>query len=207
MSGREFPWIVAVGASGGQGLCDIKTLLASLPADLAAIVMVVLHRSWSYPSQLRSILAQVTLLPVVIAAKDERLRIGHIYIGEPSEHLTLVAHSFGDLIQDPYRHYGNRTIDLLFNSVAAHAGSRMIGVILSGALDDGSRGLAAIHSAGGMTMVLTPEGPSSESSMATNAIGYDGPIDLIGSAGTIARSICNRIFENTDHRRQRPAGS
>jgi chemotaxis response regulator CheB len=55
----------------------------------------------------------------------------------------------------------------------------MIGVVLSGSLDDGSRGLAAIHDAGGMTMVLTPARPPQQG-MPENAISYDGPIDLIG---------------------------
>jgi two-component system chemotaxis response regulator CheB len=60
------------------------------------------------------------------------------------------------LLDDPINRYRNRTIDALFRSVAAHAGSRMVGVVLSGSLDDGSRGLAAIKAAGGTTMVLTP---------------------------------------------------
>jgi chemotaxis response regulator CheB len=83
------------------------------------------------------------------------------------------------LIDDPDRHYGGRTVDLLFKSVAAWAGTRIIGVVLSGSLDDGSRGLAAIHDAGGMTMVLTPARPPQQG-MPENAISYDGPIDLIG---------------------------
>jgi two-component system chemotaxis response regulator CheB len=204
ISDRDSPWVVAIGASGAQGLHDIRTLLASLPTDLAAIVMVVLHRPWDYPSHLRSVLAHVASMPVVIAARDERLRVGHVYIGEPAEHLTLVARSFGCLIQDPGRRYGNRTIDLLFESVAAHAGRRMIGVILSGALDDGSRGLAAIRRAGGSTMVLTPEGLSGERDMAENAIGFDGPVDLIGSAQQIAQSILSRIPQNSGRSQYRP---
>ena len=65
----------------------------------------------------------------------------------------------------------------------------MIGVVLSGSSDDGSRGLAAIHKAGGRTMVLTPATPQ-EPGMPENAIGYDGPIDVIGSPGRLAEAIC-----------------
>lgn len=81
------------------------------------------------------------------------------------------------------------TVDLLFRSVAVHGGGRMIGVILSGALDDGARGLAAIHDAGGRTMVLTPLAFSPVDGMPENAISYDGPIDFIGSPLEIAAAI------------------
>ena len=198
MGARDSSWIIAIGASGSQGLRDIEALLASLPADLPAIVMVVLHRPWNHASRLGAILGRAASMPVIVAAEDERLRVGHVYLGEPAEHLTLVARSFGGLIQDADRHYGNRTIDLLFRSVAIHAGHRMVGIVLSGALDDGSRGLAAIHEAGGITMVLTPEGPSGESDMARNAIGFDGPIDLIGSSRQIAHGICRLVQDDAD---------
>jgi chemotaxis response regulator CheB len=58
--------------------------------------------------------------------------VGKVYIGEPAQHLTLAANTFGKPTDDPARDYGGRTVDLLFNSVAAHAGKRMIGVVLVG---------------------------------------------------------------------------
>ncbi len=188
MPNEQTPWVVAIGASGGQGLDDIQALLGELPGTLAAIVMVVLHRQWDIPTQLRAVLAYRCALPIVIAAQGQRLDSGTVYIGEPSEHLTLAAHSFGALVDDPNRHYGNRTVDLLFKSLATHAGTRMIGVVLSGSLDDGARGLAAIHDAGGMTMVLTPAAPP-QRGMPENAISYDGPIDLIGNPRHLAQGI------------------
>lgn len=131
MSNEQAPWIVAIGASGEQGLDDIRELLGELPDTLAAIVMVVLHRQWHKPTQLRAVLAYGCTLPIVIAAQEEYLDSGTVYIGEPSEHLTLAAQRLGVLIDDPSRHYGGRTVDLLFKSIAAHAGRRMIGVVLS----------------------------------------------------------------------------
>jgi chemotaxis response regulator CheB len=183
------PWIVAIGASGSEGLGDIKELLASLPGALAAVVMVVLHRRWNEPTKLREILARACALPIIIAAEGEFLDVGKVYIGEPEQHLTLAANTFGGLTDDPARAYTGRTVDLLFNSVAAHAGKRMIGVVLSGSLDDGSRGLAAIHKAGGLSMVLTPALPP-ERGMPESAIKYDGPISLIGNSKHIADGIC-----------------
>jgi two-component system chemotaxis response regulator CheB len=188
MASEQFPWVVAIGASGGQGLDDIKQLLGALPSTLPAVIMVVLHRRWHEPTELRAVLARTCPLPVMVVVPGKRLQVGIVYIGEPSEHLTLVADTFGELIDDSARTYGNRTVDLLFTSIAAHAGARTIGVVLSGSLDDGARGLAAIHKAGGVTMVLTPGAPPK--GMPENAIGYDGPIDFIGSPRRLAEGIC-----------------
>ena len=64
-------------------------------------------------------------------------------------------------------------------------------MVLSGSLNDGSRGLAAIHEAGGLTMVLTPKRAWCERGMPENAISYDGPISLIGNPGQLAQGICS----------------
>ncbi|MCJ2074107.1 chemotaxis protein CheB [Methylobacterium sp. E-016] len=182
------PWFVAVGASGAEGLTDIKALLQALPPDLPAAVLIVLHRSWDHISHLSEVLARDSNLPIVIAAQGERFEAGMAYIGKPADHLTLAARSFGEIVDDPHRLHGNRTVDLLFKSVAVHGGHRMIGVVLSGSLDDGARGLAAIHAAGGLTMVLTPGTPR-RPGMPENAIDYDGPIDVIGSPADLAGAI------------------
>lgn len=183
------PWIVAIGASGGQGLDDVRELLKHLPKTLRAVVMIVLHRAWNQESHLRSVLAHDAALPVMVAASGRRLESGTVYIGEPSKHLILGIHGFGVLIDDPYRRHRNRSVDLLFNSVAAQVGARIIGVILSGSLDDGSRGLAAIHRAGGTTMVLAPS-TAPGNGMPESAIDFAGPIDLIGDLRLIAPGIC-----------------
>jgi two-component system, chemotaxis family, protein-glutamate methylesterase/glutaminase len=186
---EQQPWIVAIGASGSQGLDDLQELLKHLPITLPAVVMVVIHRSWNHKSHLRAVLAHDAALPIVIALHGARLAPGTVYIGEPSEHLTLGSQQCGELIDDPYRCHGNRTIDLLFKSVAAQADARMIGVILSGTLDDGSRGLAAIHQAGGITMVRTPS-RGFWMGMPENAIDFADPIDFIGDLRSIAQGIC-----------------
>ena len=191
MRDQPAPWIVAIGASGAQGLDDMMQLLSELPSTLPAIIMIVLHRRWHEPTALRAILARSCAFPVVIAAPGERFEVGIVYIGEPATHLTLAADTFGGLIDDPGRHYGGRTVDLLFRSIAAHAGRHMIGVVLSGSLDDGSRGLAAIHEAGGLTMVLTPNATWCDRGMPENAISYDGPISLIGTHRQLAQGICS----------------
>ncbi len=187
------PWFVAIGASGPVGLDDIGAVLLDLPATLEAVVLIVLHRPWDQKSQLRAILSRISRMPVVIASQGERFQPGTVYIGEPAEHLTLAAKSFGSLVKDPDRQFGNRTVDLLLHSLAEHAGARSIGVILSGFLDDGSRGLAAIHHVGGVTMVLKPTGTPVQG-MPENAIAYDGPIDVVGSPDEIARAIVAAVI-------------
>src|SRR5689334_24693957 len=99
------PYIIAIGASGCDGLAEIKALLAGLPDPLAAIVLVVLHRPWDRLSHLRHILARPSHLPVVIAEDGDRLRLGTCYIGEPAEHLTLAARSRVHLLDDPKNSY------------------------------------------------------------------------------------------------------
>ena len=180
-------WFVAIGASGPEGLRSLLELLTCLPSSLSAVVLVVLHRAWGSHSYLKEILGSATKLPVIIAIDGARFEAGNVYIGEPSEHLTLAAKSCIEIVSDPGRRYGNRTVDLLFKSVAAHAKQCTIGVVLAGGLDDGSRGLAAIHSAGGLTMALTPT--LGERGMPENAIAYDGPINVIGNPHEIAAAI------------------
>jgi two-component system, chemotaxis family, protein-glutamate methylesterase/glutaminase len=182
-------WTVAIGGSGGSGLNDLRELLGQLPPKIACVIMIVLHRPWDGPSYTRDILNAATALPVITAADGERLETGTVYIGEPSQHMTLGAHGCCKVIGDSGRKYRNRTVDLLLKSVAANASHRkMIGVILSGSLDDGSRGLAAIYSAGGITMVRSPSNPPWDA-MPKNAINFGNPVDLIGDFKAIALGI------------------
>ena len=133
-------FMVAIGASGGEGLDDIKALLAILPADLPAVVLVVLHRPSDQISHLKEVLSRVSQMPVLVAKDGERFRAGCCYIGEPDDHLSLAAKSNVRLVEGAQNKHRNRTVDILFHSVAAHARGRGIGVVLSGPLDDGSRG-------------------------------------------------------------------
>jgi two-component system chemotaxis response regulator CheB len=181
-------WI-AIGASGAGGLSDIKDVLAGLPFPLPAVVLVVLHRPADRISSLAKVLAAATRAPVRIASEGESFHTGTIYIGEPDEHLTMGTADSAQMVEGGRHQYRGRTIDLLFKSVAAKVGKAAIGVVLSGSLDDGSRGLAAIHQAGGVSMVLTPASDATSAGMPENAIEFDGPVDVIGSPALIAREI------------------
>jgi two-component system, chemotaxis family, protein-glutamate methylesterase/glutaminase len=186
------PFFVAIGASGSEGLADIKDLLRALEPALPAVILIVLHRPSDAVSYLRDVLATSTTWPVHVAEEDERFRVGHCYIGDPDAHLSLAARSRVHLVEGADHKHRGRTVDILFRSLAEHAKTRAIGVVLSGSLDDGSRGLAAIHHAGGVTMILTSEGLI-ESGMPINAAHFNGPIDAYGSAGELASEIRRRL--------------
>ena len=185
------PRFIAIGASGSEGLDDIKTLLNLLQSPVHAVVMVVLHRPSDKTSHLREVLARSCGIKIVLADEAEILKEGTCYIGEPDGHLTLIDTHLAHLLLGAGHRLRGRTIDVLFESVAAHAGTRAIGIVLSGSLGDGSRGLAAIHAAGGFTMVLDPGGKPR--GMQQNAIEYDRPIDFIGSAAEIANVVASRL--------------
>jgi two-component system, chemotaxis family, protein-glutamate methylesterase/glutaminase len=177
--------IVAIGASAG-GVEAISELLSWLPRDLAAAVLVVLHRTPAQPSQLQSILSHKARLNVVIPKEGDRLDYGVCFVGTPDRHLTVGPGLRLHLV--PNHFYRSHNIDVLFGSLARNAGSRTIGVVLSGLLKDGTLGLRAIKEAGGMAVVQSME-EAAYPDMPRNAIKHDGAIDLIAPVSEIAAHI------------------
>ena len=176
--GEHHQSVVAIGASGSSGLLDMADILALLPASFPGTVLLTLHRPVDRPSNLARVLQRVSALPVVIAGQMQHLQPGTCYIGEPAAHLTLCSPTAIGLVADPWHAYRNRTIDLLFDSVAAYAADRAIGVVLSGCLSDGSRGLAAIMGAGGISMARDPW-QHVQGDMPRNAIASAGPLHCV----------------------------
>jgi chemotaxis response regulator CheB len=191
METNYLPYVVAIGASGAEGLNDIADLLSAWPDDLQAVVMVVLHRSSDQISHLQQILSRRSALPIVVAKAAQVLLPNVCYIGEPNQALTLSTERRAFLVEGTDNRLRNRTVDKLFESIALHAGERAVGIVLSGALDDGSRGLAAIRAAGGLTMVLDPA--HKPIGMQQNAIDYDGSIGFIGNGLAIAAALENAL--------------
>ncbi len=147
--------MIALAASAG-GVEALTEVISRLPADLPAAVLVVLHIAPIGPSVLPSILSRHSRLPARNPADGERLRAGHVYVAPPDRHLVVLDNR-AHLVVGP-RENGNRpAADPLFRSVARAFGPRAAGVVLSGALDDGTVGLAAIKDAGGLTVAQDPE--------------------------------------------------
>jgi chemotaxis response regulator CheB len=97
--------------------------------------------------------------------------------------LTLMSRGRADLVNGEGHTFRNRTVDLLSKSIARVAGRKAIGIAVSGALSNGSKGLAAIHHAGGTPMVLAAG--TKTRGMQQNAIDFDGPVSLVGSSGQV----------------------
>jgi len=146
-----FENLVVIGASAG-GVAALRTVVSGFPAGLPAAVLVVLHVPERSPSALAHILRRTSVLPVGDAEDGAVPRAGHVYVAPPGVHL-LVRSGRIRLTHGPRENGLRPAIDPLFRSAAREAGGRSVGVVLSGNLDDGAAGLAAIVRAGGGAVV------------------------------------------------------
>ncbi|CAN5463296.1 hypothetical protein BH11ACT7_BH11ACT7_05840 [soil metagenome] len=147
--------VVAVGASAG-GVEALIQLAAGLPRDCAYAVVVVLHLSAEARNLLAAIITRSGPLPAVTVTRPEQLLPGHIYVA-PAGHHLLVAGRRAVLSDQPAEHGHRPSINALFRSVASEYHEAGVGVLLSGMLDDGVAGLAAIKACGGITVVQRPD--------------------------------------------------
>jgi two-component system chemotaxis response regulator CheB len=147
--------IVVIGGSAGAQQA-LTVLLPDLPVDLPAAVFLVVHTIDRPNSYLADVLAKIAPLPVVPAEDGASFRPGHIYVAQPNHHLLFDGDRMA-LRRGPRENLVRPAIDVLFRSAAAEFGSRVIGVLLSGLLSDGSAGLRAIARCGGGTVVQDPE--------------------------------------------------
>ena len=153
------------------------TLARGLPADLPAAVFVVLHIPAQSPSSLPAILSRNGPLPAVRAEDRQEIEHGHIYVAPPNYHL-LIENGRMLLGRGPKENMSRPAIDPLFRSAARAYGPRAIGVVLSGALDDGTSGLKAIKARGGIAVVQDPN-DAMFSSMPLSAI-QNVSVDFVG---------------------------
>jgi two-component system chemotaxis response regulator CheB len=146
--------IVVIGASAG-GIEALSTLLRTLPNTFPAAIFIVIHLPAHLPSMLAHILGRVSRLPVQQAQDNLPIRSGHIYVAPPDYHL-LLEYNVMRLLHGPKENRHRPAIDPLFRTAAKIYGARVIGVVLSGSLDDGTAGLLAIKRHGGTAVVQDP---------------------------------------------------
>ena len=146
--------IIVIGASAG-GVQALSQLVSELPRNLPAAVFIVLHIPGNAPSLLPTILSREARLPVAHAVDGEKIQRGRIYVAPPNRHL-LIERDRVRLVHGPKENFHRPSIDTLFRSAARWAGPRAIGVVLTGARDDGTVGMHAIKQRGGVAIVQDP---------------------------------------------------
>ena len=153
--------IVVIGASAG-GIAALTTLVSTIPSDFPAALFVVVHIPPSAVSRLPEILSRAGPLPATHAQHGEAIAAGRIYVAPPDRHL-LIRQGRIELTRGPRENHSRPAIDPLFRTAARAYGPRVIGIVLSGALYDGSLGLLAVKTRGGVAIVQDPQDAAFES--------------------------------------------
>ena len=155
---RPIENLIVIGASAG-GHAALKEILRALPENLPATVIIMQHLSEEAASGLFNFadwLSGLTPLPIVFIHSGQRLRSGTIYVGPPGFSVSLNGRRLEISPNPPRTRLPAVTINTLFESAAQAFGDRVIGIILTGLLKDGTNGLKAVHDAGGLTIVQDP---------------------------------------------------
>ena len=146
--------MIVIGASAG-GIEALQNLLFGLPPDFGAAILIVIHTA-AQDGFLDQVLRRSAHLPTSHAQDGKRILPGEIYVAPPDHHFTI-SDSHAVLTRGPKVNRHRPAIDPLFESAAQVFGRELIGVILTGYLDDGTAGLAAIKAKGGITVVQDPK--------------------------------------------------
>jgi two-component system chemotaxis response regulator CheB len=152
--------LIVMGTSTG-GLDALLRILPRLPSTLPAPIVVVRHVG-THPTRLPELLARKTPHPVELVRDGSAPRPGTIYVA-PADRHVLIEEGLLRLFRGPKEHHTRPAIDPLFRSAALDRGPRVIGVVLTGMLEDGSAGLRAIAACGGTTVVQDPSGADAPS--------------------------------------------
>jgi two-component system, chemotaxis family, protein-glutamate methylesterase/glutaminase len=185
MAGKD---IIVIGASAG-GIEALRALASALPRNLPASVFVVQHSAPDAPGVLPMILERAGELLARHPRDGDRFERGHIYVAPPDHHLVLEPNQLMRVTRGPKENRFRPAVDPLFRSAARSYGSRVVGVVLTGGLDDGTAGLLAIKQRGGTAVVQDPSDalvPSMPLSAVTH-VRVDYCVPLAGVAPLLAR--------------------
>jgi len=178
---EKFSRLFVVGGSAGS-IEALSTILSALPSDFPAPILIVIHRSTG-PSVLPALFTRAGRLKATHATDGELIRPGHIYLAPPDYHLLVVGERMR-LHRGPRENHQRPAVDPLFRTAARFYGPRVVGVILSGALDCGTYGLLSVKRHGGTSVVQDPA-DALVSSMPLSAVQHV-PIDFTLPAADLA---------------------
>jgi two-component system chemotaxis response regulator CheB len=147
---------VVIGASAG-GVEALSVILPALPATFRPAVLIVLHLPRERPSLLVEIYEKRCALPIREADDKEPIEPGTVYFAPPDYHMLVERNRQIALSTEEPVHFSRPSVDVLFESAADVYGHKLLGIILTGANEDGATGLHAIHRAGGVTVVQQPD--------------------------------------------------
>jgi two-component system, chemotaxis family, protein-glutamate methylesterase/glutaminase len=181
--------IVVLGASAG-GVEALRTILRGLPGDLPAAVFLVTHTSADSPSVLAQVLDRHAKIPVKEATDGEPIRHGRVYVARPDRHLLLEERRVR-VVRGPKQNRHRPALDPLFRSAAVAFGPRVIGVVLTGNLDDGTAGLRAIKNRGGLAIVQDPREAlfAGMPQSALNHVDVDHVLPVAAIAGAVQAAV------------------
>ncbi|USX14718.1 chemotaxis protein CheB [Oxalobacteraceae bacterium OTU3CAMAD1] len=155
LAGRKIEAVV-IGASAG-GVGALLKLLPGLPAGYGRPLVALLHLPENRQSQLAEVFRQRMALRVCEAGDKEPLSSGTLYFGGSGYHLSVESDRSFSLSCEAPLHFARPAIDFLMESAADAYGPALLGILLTGANQDGAAGLAAIGRAGGLTVVQDPD--------------------------------------------------
>ncbi|HUP91492.1 MAG TPA: chemotaxis protein CheB [Solimonas sp.] len=177
-----------VGASAG-GVGALRTLLGALSERLRTPLIVVLHTAADDHAGLCRMYARVCPLPVVEAQERCRIEPQRVYLAPPGYHLLVEKNEHFSLSTEAKVRYVRPSIDVLFESAADAWRNAVIGVVLTGANDDGARGLLRIRQRGGVGIVQSPDDAEVPEmpAAALRLAGADHVVELAGIAPLLNR--------------------
>ncbi len=190
---RKFSAVI-IGASAG-GFVALSRILSLLPGDYSIPIIVVQHRSRDYRELLEEVLQRKSPIRIKQVNEKESLEKGFVYLAPSDYHLLIEEDFTFSLSDDPPVNYSRPSIDVSFESAAEIFREKLIGIILTGANNDGSKGIRKIKNYGGTTIAQDPK--EAQFPMMPRSAVNTGMIDFIFSLNEIGSFLKKQLIHET----------
>jgi two-component system chemotaxis response regulator CheB len=187
--------LVATGSSLG-GLQALRELLSGLPNNFPAALAIVQHRKAAPDDKLIGMLQKASAMPVVEVEDKQPILPGYVFLAPADYHMLVEDDHFALSAEEPVQ-YALPSIDVFFESAADSYGPDVIGIVLTGNLHDGAKGLAAIKNKGGMTVVQDPE--TAEARSMPDAAIAGAKVDKVLTLPEIAPFLVQTLMKDKKH--------